>query len=175
MAVHAAEDDGCNLIRQHLERYREIMLAVWQSPGSSAQAARRTCYSAAMDLREKAFAGLQPQHPTRHLSVHRLCLKPVGRREKRGKDRAGCNCSGPVSRDTQSKSFPSRRGRRQSAKDAPRTRRFKGRGGSWHSLHDDASIHRRSQTYVAGILKVGGVDCPLEDGLAKECRWAVEV
>lgn len=35
--------------------------------------------------------------------------------------------------------------------------------------------HRGSQTYVAGILKVGVVDCPLEDGLSNECRWAVEV
>lgn len=35
--------------------------------------------------------------------------------------------------------------------------------------------HRGSQTYVAGILRVGVVDCPLEDEVSNECRWAVEV
>lgn len=74
------------------------MLAVWQSHAGSWCAAREMCYSAAMDLRAKAFAGLQLQHPTKHLSVHKLCLKPVGKREKRRKDRAGCNCSDLVSR-----------------------------------------------------------------------------
>lgn len=119
MQVHAAGDEGCNLIRQHLELVREIMLAVWQSLASSLWAARDVCYSAAMDLREKTFAGLQLQHPAGHLSVHKLCLKPVGKREKRRKDRAGCDCSDLLSRDTQRKSFSSRRGRRQSAVDAP--------------------------------------------------------
>lgn len=92
------------------------MLAVWQSPVSSLCAAHRVCYSAAMHLREKALGDLQLQHPAGHLSVYRLYLKPVRKREKRRKDRAGCDCSNLVSRGTQSKSFPSRRGRRQSAK-----------------------------------------------------------
>lgn len=32
MQMHSAADEGCNLIRQHLELDREIMLAVWQCP-----------------------------------------------------------------------------------------------------------------------------------------------
>lgn len=62
------------------------MLAVWQSHAGSWCAAREVCYSAAMNLREKALAGLQLQHPTRHLSVHKLCSQACG---KEGEAREG--------------------------------------------------------------------------------------
>lgn len=128
-----------------------------------------------MDLREKAFAGLQLQHPTGHLSIHKLCLKLVG---KEGEAQEGSSWlqllrSGVAGHAEQKLSQQER-----TTTIRNRCSVYQAVGGEKWQLASSArrcQPHRRIQTYVAGILKVGVVDCPLEDELSNECRWAVEV
>lgn len=175
MQVHAARDDGCNLIRQHLELDREIMLAVWQSLASNLCAAREVVLLCGNGFKREGHC--RPSTPTPHgtslspQAVSQACWKEGEAQE--GSSWLQLLRSG-VARHAEQKLSQQER----TTTIRNRCSVYQAVGGEKWQLASSArrcQPHRGIQTYVAGILKVGVVDCPLEDGLSNECRWAVEV